>query len=205
MRARDVSYIINSRMKDKVIKSNEITKETPKDETKNKLNEDTKSRFRQEDYDNYLNLITFPVPEYKDISKVFPSKNVKPIKIHQNGFLAKIDPKSYEYLPNNKQPIDFSKMASLYDNQEQLDQVDSEQLLGISLEKYGELNEKLDKFINVSQSSDFKNSQIQGEVINYLQQKKTEIDEDEDKYKNIVCHIENIKTITYGDKTDVTF
>ena len=192
-------------IKDKIIKANEITKELPGAESKKKIKEDVKNRMRQEEYENTLNLITFPVPEYKDISKSFPLKGVKPIKIHENGFMAGIDPKFYEFLPNTRQAIDFTKMAGLYENKEQLDQIDAEQLLGLSLAKYKEYDQKLDQFVNIAQRAQFNNGEEQNEVMEYLQKKKDQIHEDEQHFKDIVCHLETIKTVKYGDKTEVEY
>lgn len=206
MRPRDVSFNINARMKDRIVKDNEITKDIPKDECKEKLEEDSKSRFPQEEInENTLNLITFAIPQYKDTKLDFPTRNAKPLKIHEKGFIAKVDPKFYEYFPNGRQTIDFLKMVGLFENQEQINEVDAESLLDVNMEKYGEFSEKLDQFLSAAQGAEFSNGQIQNEVLNFLQEKKNEVDMNIENVKNVACNVDKIDKIVYGDKTEIFF
>ena len=90
---------------------------------------------------------------------------------------------------------------AMFDENE-LNEINIEQLLGVDIEKLGEMKEKIGKIINYVDNVEGEKT----EAINMLKDKKKQIDKNIDNIKNVEANIENIDKIIYGEnETKVIF
>ncbi len=199
MRPRDISFSINARTKELIINQNQIDKNIPENDCKQKIEEATQKNIDDDEMnENTLNLVNFPIPQYKGAPKDFSKKN-KPIKINEKGYLSKLDPDYYEYIPKNNQNIEWLLDLDDKNNNE----INGEMILGIQFEKYNELAQKLDQFGAAAGSSEYKNEENYNEVIAFLQRTQEEIEANRANANVALCNIDKIDRIEYGDKTQI--
>ena len=90
---------------------------------------------------------------------------------------------------------------AMFDESE-INEITIEKLLGVNIEKFGEMKEKLEKIIQYVNSVEGEKT----EALNMLQEKKEQIDQNLENIKKIQSNIENIGKIFYSeDETRVRF
>ena len=77
--------------------------------------------------------IHFHPPKYEGIKRSYVTKE-KPIKFHEKATIANIDAGDINASQN---PINFQNFMAMFDNNEEIAEVDIENLLSIVLEKLG--------------------------------------------------------------------
>ena len=205
MRQREQAFDINTYYKYKIIKSQKIAK----DETQRKENYKalidyvgpniTKKEIQSS---SFLNPINFHPPEYENIPKMYANNKEKPIKFHEKAKVSNID---FSDIQQSKIPIDFSTLMAMFENDEEIAEVDREKLLGIDLEQMGSLKDKTARIIEHLSSYD-DDGQIKEKVVEDLEKKIEEIKVIEDDIENIVCNIAKVNKIIYGaEETKIFF
>ena len=204
MRPREVSYGINTAMKFKILQSNNITRDdTKKKENYEQLEEYATSNLIKKEADSYEPIHNIPLHPIKpDNTKRLYSLKGKPIKFHENASIAKLNQTDLGEINSSLKHVNFLTFMAMFDENE-IEAIDMEQLLGISYEKYGLLKEKLDKITDYVKKAkgDGKN-----EALAVLTDKKNQIENDIKNIDNISGNIENIDKIIYGaNETKVVF
>ena len=204
MRPREVSYGINTAMKFKILQSNNITRDdTKKKENYEQLEEYATSNLIKKEADSYEPTHNIPLHPIKpDNTKRLYSLKGKPIKFHENASIAKLNQTDLGEINSSLKHVNFLTFMAMFDENE-IEAIDMEQLLGISYEKYGLLKEKLDKITDYVKKAkgDGKN-----EALAVLNDKKNQIENDIKNIDNISGNIENIDKIIYGaNETKVVF
>ena len=94
---------------------------------------------------------------------------------------------------------------AMFDNDDEINEVDREKLLGIDLEQMGSLKDKAERLIEYLNSfSD--NDTEKDNVIQKLEKKIENIKEIEDDIENIISNITKVDKIIYGpEETKIMF
>ena len=213
MRNREESYDVNTLMKYKLFKLNNIKKEDTKDETKKKefyktFEEYSSYYLRKKESDipntQYHN-INFNVPEYKFEKRTYIS-NEKPIKFHESAYVAKLDPGILGEITSSQKTIKFETFMAMFDNKDEIKEIDIKKLLNIDDDNVKNSKNKLlkiIKYVNDCKSSDNK---VKNQVLSILNDLLKQFDKNEDNIKTITNNIQNIDDITYShETTKVTF
>ena len=154
MRQREQAFDITTYYKYKVVTSQKVVK----DETKRKenykslidyVNPNITKKEIQSNSPSYQ--INFRPPDYENFSKKYANNKEKPIKFHEKARVTNLD---FDDIPESKIPIDFSTLMAMFDNEEEIAEVDREKLLGIDLEKLGSLKEKASRITEYLDSYD---------------------------------------------------
>ena len=86
--------------------------------------------------------------------------------------------------------------------EDELNEINIEELLGVDIQKLKEMKNKLGKIINYVENVDGEKK----EVINMLKEKEKQIEKNIDNIKNVESNVENIDKIIYGEnETKVMF
>ena len=201
MRQREQSFDINTYYKYNAVTAQKIVK----DEGQKESNEKNLMNFITPNITNkelQLNLKDGPIslkpPAYENIPKKYYNTKDKPIKFHEKAKVANID---IGNLKESKVSVDFKTLMAMFDNDEEINEVDREKLLGIDLEQLGSLKDKAGRLIDHLRS--FENSE---NAVKMLEKKIDEIKGIEDDIDNIVFNISKVDKIIYGpEETKVIF
>ena len=204
MRPREQSYDINTYYKYKVININKLDK----DETKIKdhyktLQDYVSSNITKKELPSNepLNTIHFPPPKYEGIKKSYVTKE-KPVKFHEKATIANIDAGD---INTSQKPINFLYFMAMFDNNEEIAEVDVEKFLSIDLEKLGSLKDKALRIIDYINSYDIRGKDKE-EVLKSLNEKIEQIKITEEDIENIISNLNSIDKIIYGpEETKVIF
>ena len=201
MRQREQSFDINTYYKYNAVTAQKTVKDEGQKESneKNLMNFITPNITKKE---LQLNLkdgpISFKPPVYENIPKKYYNTKDKPVKFHEKAKVVNIDIGS---LKESKVSVDFATLMAMFENDEEINEVDREKLLGIDLEQLGSLKDKAER-LNDHLSS-FENSE---NAVQMLKKKIDEIRVLEDDIDNIVFNISKVDKIIYGpEETKVIF
>jgi hypothetical protein len=204
MRLRENSYGINTATKFKILQSNNITKDdSKKKENYEQLEEYAGANLTKKEPNSIEVNYNIPMKPPKPASgkRIYSSKG-KPIKFHETACVAKLSQTDLGEINSSQKQVNFLTFMSMFDENE-INEIDMEQLLGISYEKFGELKEKLGRiteYVKVAQGSG------KNEALNMLKDKMNQIDKNIQNIDNISSNIENIDKIIYGsNETKVVF
>ena len=201
MRQREQSFDINTYYKYNAVTAQKIVK----DEGQKESNEKNLMNFITPNITNkelQLNLkdgpISFKPPLYENIPKKYYNNKDKPVKFHEKAKVVNID---IGNLTESKVSVDFTTLMAMFDNDEEINEVDREKLLGIELEQLGSLKDKAQRLIDHLGS--FENNE---DAVKMLEKKIDEIKVLEDDIDNIVFNISKVDKIIYGpEETKVIF
>lgn len=204
MRPREQSYDINTYLKYKVINSNKISKDLTKRKESYKIlqeyvnNNITKKELTTNE-PSYS--IHFLPPKYEGFKKSYVTKE-KPIKFHEKATIADIDAGD---INASQKPINFQNFMAMFDNKEEISEVDAEKFLSIDLEKLGSLKDKASRIIDFINSYNITGNEKE-EVLNSLNDKIEQIKTTEEDIENIISNLDSIDKIIYGpEETKVVF
>ena len=101
----------------------------------------------------------------------------------------------------SKVTVDFTTLMAMFDNDDEINEVDREKLLGIDLEQLGSLKDKTGRLID--HLSSFESNE---NVVQNLEKKIDEIKILEDDIDNVVFNVSKVDKIIYGaEETKVFF
>jgi hypothetical protein len=204
MRPREQSYDINTYSKFKVLNTYKISKEESKRKESYKLLQDyvNSNITKKELAANEPSFtIHFHPPKYEGIKRSYVTKE-KPIKFHEKATIANIDAGD---INASQKPINFQNFMAMFDNNEEIAEVDIEKLLSIDLEKLGSLKDKTIRIIDYINQFDIRENE-KDEVLKSLDDKIDQIKNTEDDIDNIVSNLSSIDKIIYGpEETKVVF
>ena len=204
MRAREVSYGINTAMKFKILQSNNITKDdSKKKENYEQLEEYASSNLYKKEGDSIEQSHNIPLHPLKpDNSKRIYLSKGKPIKFHENASIVKLNQSDLGEINSSQKQVNFINFMAMFDESE-LNEIDMEQLLGINFEKFGTLKEKLGRIMEYVKSAQ---GEGKNEAMGVIKDKINQIDNNLQNIDNISGNIENIDKIIYGqNETKVVF
>ncbi len=204
MRPREISYGINTTKKFKILADNNIKKDdTKKKENYDLLEDYANSNLCKKEADSIEISHKIPMPPLKPEpgKRIYSSKG-KPIKFHENASVVKLNPSDLGEINSSQRQVNFLTFMAMFEENE-LNEIDMEQLLGISFEKYGALNEKLSKIMEYVKSA---NGEGKNEALGVLKDKMKQIENNTANIDNISSNIESIDKIIYGaNETKVVF
>ena len=201
MRQREQAFDINTYYKYNIV----TAQKTVKDEEHRKENYKNLINFVGPNITNkelQLNLkdgpINFKPPEYENISKKYYNNKDKPVKFHEKAKIVNIDAGD---IHESKVTVDFTTLMAMFDNDDEINEVDREKLLGIDLEQLGSLKDKTGRLID--HLSSFESNE---NVVQNLEKKIDEIKVLEDDIDNVVFNVSKVDKIIYGaEETKVFF
>lgn len=204
MRLRETSYGINTAMKFKILKTNNITK----DDQKKKENYDQLEEFagdnlskKEPNSNEVFHNIPMHPPKPFNSKRIYSSKG-KPLKFHENASIVKLNQADLGEINSSQKQVNFLTFMSMFDENE-LNEIDMEQLLGIKFEKFDILKDKLGRITEYVKQA---NGEGKNEALNMLKDKMNQIDNNIQNIDNISANIENIDKIIYGpNETKVVF
>ena len=204
MRPREQSYDINTYYKYKIVNTNKINKDETKRKENYKILQDfVNSNITKKELGSNETSYTihFPPPKYEGIKKSYVTKE-KPVKFHEKATLANIDAGD---INTSQKTVNFQTFMAMFDNNEEISEVDVEKFLSVDLEKLGSLKDKAQRIIDYINSYDIKGKEKE-EVIKSLNDKIEQIKITEDDIENIVANLNSIDKIIYGpEETKVVF
>ena len=203
MRLRERSYGINTVKKFKILTDHNITKDpNQKKENYEQLEEIASSNFTKKEPQSIEPTYNIPLhpPKIENKKRDYSSRG-KPIKFHENAYIAKLNPSDIGEINSSQRQVNFLNLMAMFDESE-LNEINVEQLLGVDLKKFGEMKDKLEKIISyVNEAGGEK-----AEALNMLMEKSRQIDKNIDNIKNVESNVENIDKIIYGEnETKVIF
>ena len=203
MRLRERSYGINTVKKYKILLDHNITKDpSQKKENYEQLEEIASSYFTKKEPQSFepnYN-IPFPPPKIENKKRDYSSRG-KPIKFHENAFIAKLNPSDIGEINSSQRQVNFLTLMAMFDENE-LDEINIEQLLGVNMENFAYMKEKLDRIISYVNNA----AGEKDEALNVLNEKSKQIDKNIENIKNVEENIENIDKIIFGEnETKVIF
>ena len=203
MRQREQAFDVNSYYKYNIITSQKIVK-TVEDDEQRKQNYKSLIDFvgpnitkKELPTNSQINPINFAPPEYKNIPKKYSNNKEKPIKFHEKARVSNID---FGDIPETKISVDFPTLMAMFDNEEEIAEVDREKLLGIDLEQLGSLKDKTGRIIEYLNSFSDDNAKEKGQVEQNLEKKIEEIKIVEDDIENVISNIAKVDKIIYGEE-----
>ena len=203
MRLRERSYGINTIKKFKILTDHNIPRDPEqKKDNYEQLEDIASSYFTKKEPESFEPTYNIPLhpPKVENKKRNYSSRG-KPIKFHEDAFIAKLNPSDIGEINSSKKQVNFLTLMAMFD-EEEINEINVEELLGVDLKKIGEMKQKLKNIINyVNEAEGDKD-----EAINMLNEKSKQIDKNIDSIQNVEANIENIDKIIYGDnETKVIF
>ena len=197
MRLRERSYGINTVKKFKILLDHNITKDpSQKKENYEQLEEIASSYFTKKEPQSFEPNYNIPLhpPKIENKKRDYSSRG-KPIKFHENAFIAKLNPSDIGEINSSQRQVNFLNLMAMFDENE-IEEMNIEELLGVDLEKLGYMKQKLNKIINfVNKANGEKN-----DAIKILKEKSKQIDKNIEDIKDVETNVENIDKIIFGEK-----
>ena len=208
MRQRENSYDINTLLKFKITKNNNIERnKSKKDDNYNILKDYISSNIKQKEPKSPFiqeHNIELKPPEYEFQKRMYISKD-KHIKFHEKASIVKLDQGVGSEISSCQKSINFINLMAMFEEDE-INDFDIEKLLNIDLEKNKMLKEKLGKIIGYVEQCNCSDSQIKTQVLSNLNEKMKQLNNNEINVNNVIGNIENIDKIVYGnEETKVVF
>lgn len=204
MRSRAIAFAINTQTKKQIVDNTQLAPENDE-----KASQEILAKYIMSHHLNKKDIrdnasthnIKLPPPKYMDIGKYYQNKNNKPLKFHERGHISHFDPSSYADINESKVEINFNKLLAMFDNEEEINEVDIEKLLKVDYEKLGEFKDKLGQIVEFVKSRDYddeEDNKTKNEVIDYLNAKLANVKMNEDNIENAIFNVEHIDKIVYG-------
>ena len=204
MRPRESSYDINSYYKYKIVNTNKITKDESKKKENYKILIDyVNSNITNKELttNSPSHIINFHPPKYEGIKRSYITKE-KPVKFHEKATISSIETGD---INSCQKPINFQTFMAMFDNKEEIQEVDIEKLLCIDLEKLGSLKDKTSRVIDFVNSFDV-NEKEKESAMKSFEDKIKQIKDTEEDIDNIMSNLNSIDKIIYGpEETKVIF
>ncbi len=204
MRPREQSFDINTYYKYKIINTNKIVKEEEKRKQNYKSLIDyvgpniTKKELTT-NAPSYT--INFHPPKYEGVKRSYVTKE-KPIKFHEKATISSLEAGDINAC---QKPVNFQTFMAMFDNNEEIEEVDIEKFLSIDLEKLGSMKEKTNRIIEYINSYDISGKEKE-EVMKSLDDKIEQIKNTEENIENIITNLNSIDKIIYGpEETKIIF
>jgi hypothetical protein len=205
MRPREQSYDINTYSKYKIINSTKIEKDDKKKkENYHKLIDYVNSNITKKELttNSPSHIINFHPPKYEGIKRSYVTKE-KPVKFHEKATISCVEAGDINAC---QKPVNFQTFMAMFDSKEEIQEVDTEKLLCIDLEKLGSLKEKTSKIIEFVNYNDDINENDKNKALESFNDKIEEIKNTEDDINNIISNLSSIDKIVYGpEETKVIF
>ena len=203
MRLRERSYGINTIKKFKILTDHNIPRDPEqKKDNYEQLEDIASSYFTKKEPESFEPTYNIPLrpPKVENKKRNYSSRG-KPIKFHEDAFIAKLNPSDIGEINSSKKQVNFLTLMAMFD-EEEINEINVEELLGVDLKKIGEMKQKLKNIINYVNEAEGDKE----EAINMLNEKSKQIDKNIDNIQNVEANIENIDKIIYGDnETKVIF
>ena len=139
-------------------------------------------------------------PKIENKKRDYSSRG-KPIKFHENAFIAKLNPSDIGEINSSQRQVNFLTLMAMFDENE-LNDINIEQLLGVNMENFGIMKEKLNKIISYVNNAEGDKE----EAMAMLKDKSNQINKNIENIKNVEGNVENIDKIIFGEnETKVIF
>ena len=205
MRQRETAFDINTYYKYKVVtKLKTVRDEEHRKENYKNLIDYVGPNITKKELQTNSPSYTINVhpPEFENIPKKYANNKDKPIKFHEKARVSNLD---FGDIPETKIPIDFTTLMAMFDNEEEIQEVDREKLLGIDLEKLGSLKDKAGRILEYLNQFSDDNAHNKEKVEQNLEKKIEEIKIIEEDIENVISNIGKVDKIIYGDETKILF
>lgn len=204
MRARAISFSINTVSKKSIVDTNSLKADQDEKAAKETiakciLSQYLKSKDIKENAPTHN--IKLPPPNYVGTRKDYVNKTLKPIRFHERANVSTYEMKIYEDINEAKVEINFLKLMAMFDNEEEINEVDIEKLLKVDYEKLGEYKDKLGNIVEYAKGLDYDDedeNKKKSEVIDYLNAKLAQIKTNEENIENVIVNIDKVDKIAYG-------
>lgn len=204
MRARAISFSINTVTKKSIVDTNNLKAEQDENATKEAIAKSILSNYlKKSDIKENAptHNIKLPPPNYVGIRKDYVNKTLKPIRFHERANISTYEMKIYEDINESKVEINFLKLMAMFDNEEEINEVDIEKLLKVDYEKLGEYKDKIGNIVDYAKGLDYEDedeNKKKKEVIDYLNAKLAQIKSNEENIENVIVNIDKVDKIAYG-------
>ena len=203
MRLRERSYGINTIKKFKILTDHNIPRDPEqKKDNYEQLEDIASSYFTKKEPESFEPTYNIPLrpPKVENKKRNYSSRG-KPIKFHEDAFIAKLNPSDIGEINSSKKQVNFLALMAMFD-EEELNEINIEQLLGVNIEKLENMKQKLNTIINYVNDTEVDKT----EVLNMLNAKSKQIDKNIENIQNVEANIENVDKIIFGDnETKVIF
>ena len=200
MRQRETAFDINTYYKYKIAEETKLVNDEAnrKENYKNLIDYVGQHLTKKELQSNSPSFqITLKPPAYENFSKKYNNNKEKTVKFHEKARLTNLD---FGDIPEKNIPIDFITLMAMFDNDEEIKEMTKEQLLGIDLEKIGNLKDKAGRIIDYVDSFNCNNQEEKEKAKKNLQEKIEKINYIQDDVSNVICNISKVDKIIYGKK-----
>ena len=204
MRSRAISFIINTVTKKSIVDTNNLKSDQDENATKETIAKCILSNYLKKSdikENAQTHNIKLPPPNYVGTRKDYVNKTLKPIRFHERANISTYEMKIYEDINESKVEINFLKLMSMFDNEEEINEVDIEKLLKVDYEKLGEYKDKLSSIVEYAKGLDYDDeddNKKKNEVIDYLNAKLAQIKSNEENIENVIVNIDKVDKIAYG-------
>ena len=204
MRARAISFIINTVTKKSIVDTNNLKSDQDENATKETIAKCILSNYlKKSDIKENAptHNIKLPPPNYVGTRKDYVNKTLKPIRFHERANISTYEMKIYEDINESKVEINFLKLMAMFDNEEEINEVDIEKLLKVDYEKLGEYKDKIGNIVEYAKGLDYDDedeNKTKKEVIDYLNAKLAQIKSNEENIENVIVNIDKVDKIAYG-------
>ena len=186
MRLRERSYGINTIKKFKILTDHNIPRDPEqKKDNYEQLEDIASSYFTKKEPESFEPTYNIPLrpPKVENKKRNYSSRG-KPIKFHEDAFIAKLNPSDIGEINSSKKQVNFLTLMAMFD-EEEINEISVEELLRVDLKKIGEMKQKLKNIINyVNEAEGDKD-----EAINMLNEKSKQIDKNIDNIQNVEANI----------------
>ena len=204
MRARAISFSINTVTKKSIVDTNNLKSDQDENATKETIAKCILSNYlKKSDIKENAptHNIKLPPPNYVGTRKDYVNKTLKPIRFHERANISTYEMKIYEDINESKVEINFLKLMAMFDNEEEINEVDIEKLLKVDYEKLGEYKDKIGNIVEYAKGLDYDDedeNKTKKEVIDYLNAKLAQIKSNEENIENVIVNIDKVDKIAYG-------
>ena len=204
MRSRAISFIINTVTKKSIVDTNNLKSDQDENATKETIAKCILSNYLKKSdikENAQTHNIKLPPPNYVGIRKDYVNKTLKPIRFHERANISTYEMKIYEDINESKVEINFLKLMAMFDNEEEINEVDIEKLLKVDYEKLGEYKDKIGNIVEYAKGLDYDDedeNKTKKEVIDYLNAKLAQIKSNEENIENVIVNIDKVDKIAYG-------
>ena len=204
MRSRAISFIINTVTKKSIVDTNNLKSDQDENATKETIAKCILSNYLKKNdikENAPTHNIKLPPPNYVGTRKDYVNKTLKPIRFHERANISTYEMKIYEDINESKVEINFLKLMAMFDNEEEINEVDIEKLLKVDYEKLGEYKDKIGNIVEYAKGLDYDDedeNKTKKEVIDYLNAKLAQIKSNEENIENVIVNIDKVDKIAYG-------
>ena len=204
MRSRAISFSINTVTKKNIVDTNNLKSDQDENATKETIAKCILSNYlKKSDIKENAptHNIKLPPPNYVGTRKDYVNKTLKPIRFHERANISTYEMKIYEDINESKVEINFLKLMAMFDNEEEINEVDIEKLLKVDYEKLGEYKDKIGNIVEYAKGLDYDDedeNKTKKEVIDYLNAKLAQIKSNEENIENVIVNIDKVDKIAYG-------